>query len=118
MGAVGAGGPGAEWGTRLIVARRDNLVVGTLGFYGPPDPADRDQRVEIGFGLVESARGLGLITDALRLAVPAAEASGASVQAHTAYVNVPSRKALLRAGFRETGERNAGGDLRLVRPRG
>ena len=118
VGGVPEGTPGREWGTRLVIRRSDNLVVGTLGFYGPPDPADPHRHVELGFGLVESARGQGLITDALRLAAPAAQASGATVTAHTAYDNVPSRKALLRAGFRETGERNEAGELRLVRPRG
>ena len=109
--------PGREWGTRLIVRRADGLVVGTIGFYGPPDPADPAGVVEVGYGLVESARGQGLITDALRLAVPAAECSGATVTAHTAYDNTPSRKALVRAGFHETGECNAEGEPRFVRPR-
>ena len=111
------GDPARAWGPRLVVRRSDGLVVGTLGFYGPPDPSDPDRTVEIGYGLVESARGQGLVTDALRLAVPAAEASGATLQAHAAYDNIASRAALRRAGFRETGERNALGELRLVRPR-
>lgn len=109
---------GRAWGSRLVVRRSDDLVVGTLGFFGPPDPADPARTVEIGYGLVESARGQGLLTDALRLAVPAAEASGATVTAHTAYDNVASRRALLRAGFHETGERNGDGDIRFVRARG
>lgn len=109
--------PGREWSSRLVIRRSDHLVVGTLGFYGPPDPADPARTVEIGYGLVESARGQGLITDALRLAVPAAQASGATVAAHTAYENIASRRALERAGFTATGERNAENDLRYVRAR-
>lgn len=109
--------PGREWSSRLVIRRSDHLVVGTLGFYGPPDPADPARTVEIGYGLVESARGQGLITDALRLAVPAARASGATVTAHTAYENIASRRALERAGFTATGERNAENDLRYVRAR-
>lgn len=109
--------PDRAWGNRLIVRRSDDQVVGTLGFVGPPDPADPARTVEIGYGLVESARGQGLITDALRLAVPAAEASGATVTAHAAYDNEPSRKALLRAGLRPTDERNDEGETRFVRPR-
>jgi predicted acetyltransferase len=98
------GTPSQQWGSRLIVRRRDGLVVGTLGFYGPPDETGR---VEIGYGLVPSARGEGLITDALALVVPAALATGATVQAHTEADNLASQAALVRAGFRATGQRNA-----------
>ncbi len=98
------GTPAQTWGSRLIVRRRDGAVVGTLGFYGPPDETGR---VEIGYGLVPSARGEGLITDAVALAVPAALAAGATVQAHTGPDNVASQAALLRAGLRATGARNA-----------
>ncbi len=117
---AGAGAPAQvrAWESRLIVRRADRMVVGTIGFFGPPDPSHAAGTVEVGYGLVESARGHGLITDALRLAVPAAEASGATVTAHTAYDNAASRKALLGAGFRQTGERNDDGDDRYVRPRG
>lgn len=107
------GTPSQVWGSRLVVRRADHQVVGSLGFYGPPDERGG---VEIGYGLVESARGQGLITDALRLAVPAAEAAGAWVQAHTAYDNVASRRALLSAGFVETGAVNDSGEARFARP--
>ena len=107
------GTPSQVWGSRLIIRRADRAVVGTLGFYGPPDERGG---VEIGYGLVASARGAGLITDALRLAVPAAEAAGAWVQAHTAYDNLASARALLAAGFTPTGEVNHSGERRFVRP--
>jgi predicted acetyltransferase len=105
-------GPDRAWGNRLVQRRCDGLVVGTLGFLGPSDAAGE---VEIGYGLVESAQGEGLITDALRLAVPAAEASGARVRARTAYDNVPSLRALRRAGFSDSGERDPEGLLVLRR---
>ncbi len=106
--------PAARWGSRLIVRRGDGLVVGSIGCFGPPG---EDGVAEIGYGLVESARGQGLITDALRLLVPAIEATGASVQAHAAYENAASRAALVRAGFQETGARNDDGQLHYVRTR-
>ena len=107
------GTPSQVWGSRLIVRRADRTVVGTLGFYGPPGERGG---VEIGYGLVGSARGKGLITDALRLAVPAAEAAGTWVQAHAATGNLASERALLRAGFTPTGEVNHSGERRFVRP--
>jgi predicted acetyltransferase len=111
---AGAAAPEPRWGPRLVVRRRDGAVVGTTGFQGPPD--ERGQ-VEIGYGLVESARGAGLVTDVLRLAVPAAEASGAWVRARTASGNVPSRRALERAGFLLTGRADDKDGLRYERPR-
>ncbi|HRC13851.1 MAG TPA: GNAT family N-acetyltransferase [Dermatophilaceae bacterium] len=107
-----------EWSTRLIVRRLDNRVIGTIGFYGPPDPSDPASLVEVGYGMVESARGQGLITDALRLLVPAALARAVTIQAHAAYENGPSRRALERAGFTHTGETDIAGHLRFVRARG
>ena len=48
------------WGPRRIVRRADGLVVGSVGFFGPPEPADDGvPEVEVGYGLVEAARGDG-----------------------------------------------------------
>ena len=107
-------GPAAPWGSRLVVRRRDGLVVGSIGCFGPPN---EHRRVEIGYGLVDSARRQGLMTDALRLLVPAIEATGATVCAHAAVGNAASRALLSRMGFHETGERNGDGELQHVRPR-
>lgn len=107
----------AEWASRLIVRRYDRQVVGTIGFFGPPDPTDPARTVELGYGMVESARGAGLITDALRLVVPAALGRGATIRAHAAYDNGPSRRALERAGFSHSGETDDAGHLRFVRRR-
>ncbi|WP_279582527.1 GNAT family N-acetyltransferase [Fodinicola feengrottensis] len=54
----------------------------------------------MGYGLVPSARRLGLITDAIAIAVTAAaaEAAGARVVAHTAADNLASQGALLKSG--------------------
>ncbi|MGV1009453.1 MAG: GNAT family N-acetyltransferase [Dermatophilaceae bacterium] len=109
-----SGASEGRWGPRLIVRRRDGAVVGTTGFLSPPD--ERGQ-VEIGYGLVPSARGAGLVTDTLRLAVPAAEAAGAWVRARAASDNVPSRRALERTGFLLTGRADGKDGLRYERPR-
>jgi RimJ/RimL family protein N-acetyltransferase len=42
------------FGTRQIVDRRTGLVIGALGFYGPPDEKGT---VELGYGVVPEARG-------------------------------------------------------------
>ena len=80
------------------------LAVGGIGFFGPPSagPADAAGTVEVGFGLVEAARGRGLATDALRQAVGIAERNGASaVVADTLLANEVSQRVLAKNGFIE-----------------
>lgn len=97
------------WGSHAVVRRRDGLVVGTVGFFGPPDD---DGEAEVGYGLVEDARGSGLATAAVAWACRWAEANGArSLRAHIAPDNLPSRRLALRCGFVDTGEVNDDGDL-------
>jgi len=105
---------GSAWSPRHVIGPRDGLAVGSIGFFGPPGA---DGQVEVGYGLVESARGQGLATDALTVIVAAAEAAGARVIAHTAADNLPSQRVLARCGFvRDDGHVNAAGDWRYVRP--
>jgi len=55
------------WASRLVVRGFDGLVCGTIGFFGPPEPAaDGVPETETGYGLVAEARGHGLATEALR----------------------------------------------------
>jgi RimJ/RimL family protein N-acetyltransferase len=88
------------WSPRHIVRRSDGLTVGTIGCFGPPD----DGVVEVGYGLVEQARGGGLMTDVLGAMVRSLEAAGLSVVAHTEPGNVPSHRVLARLGFRRSPE--------------
>lgn len=78
----------------------DGQAVGGIGFFGPPD---EDGSVEVGYGLVEAARGRGLATEALSAFVALARAGGARrVKADTSPDNVPSQRVLTKTGFRET----------------
>lgn len=88
------------WSARHIVRREDGLVVGSIGCFGPPT----DGAVEIGYGLVESARGGGLMTDVLGGLCRAIEASGIRVTAHTEPDNLASARVLARLGFRHVGD--------------
>lgn len=88
------------WSPRHIVRRSDGLAVGTIGCFGPP----ADGVVEVGYGLVEQARGGGLMTDVLGAMVRSLEAAGLSVVAHTEPGNVPSHRVLARLGFRRSTE--------------
>lgn len=85
----------------LYLLRRtsDGLAIGGLGFFGPPD---EDGRVEFGYGLVASARGAGLATEAVRRALELAAEHGARVAAaDTDPGNVASQRVLLKAGLTE-----------------
>ena len=66
------GGPKArnEFGYYQIL--EDGKVIGGIGFHGPP----RAGVAEVGYGVVPSARGRGVATEALRLAVEIARGSG------------------------------------------
>jgi len=93
VGMIGRGAP--EWSVRHVIRRSDGQAVGTIGFFGPPE----DGRVEMGYGLVESARRQGLISDAVRAMLAAATAAGADVIAHTTDDNIASRATLTKFGF-------------------
>ena len=66
---------GETWGPRHIMC--DGQAVGTIGPLGPPE----DGEVEVGYGLVEAARGRGLATEALRALLAETDAAGVRVRA-------------------------------------
>ncbi|WP_395574189.1 GNAT family N-acetyltransferase [Streptomyces sp. BK79] len=88
-----------EWGVFALVRREDGRAVGGIGFHGPPD---EDGRVEVGYDLVEAARGLGYATEGLRaLTAWALERDEVtSVCATTEPDNTASQAVITRAGFR------------------
>jgi RimJ/RimL family protein N-acetyltransferase len=96
----------------LVRRTSDGLAVGGLGFFGPPDPSGR---VELGYGLVPDARGAGLATEAVGLALHLAWDAGATVAAaDTEADNLASRRVLAANGFLEVERR--GGLVFVERP--
>jgi len=89
-----------EWGPWQVRETSTGLLIGGVGFKGAPS----DEGIaEIGYGLVESARGRGLATEAVQALVTHAFARGASaVIAETDVDNTASASVLSRCGFAET----------------
>lgn len=96
--AYEAGTHRPEWGQFVLVRRADGRAVGSMGFHGAPDD---ERRSEVGYDLVESARGHGYATEALR-ALSAWALAREDVTALFALVdraNSPSQRVVSRAGY-------------------
>jgi RimJ/RimL family protein N-acetyltransferase len=112
---VGMWHEGDPWSSRSIVL--EGVVVGSMGFFGPPTPAaDGAPEAEVGYGLVEDARGAGLATEALTAMVAAAEAAGVRVRASVLPDNAASIRVLAKCGFTELRGSNEEGELVMARP--
>ncbi|MEU1020326.1 GNAT family N-acetyltransferase [Streptomyces sp. NPDC005900] len=104
-----------EWGMYALVRTEDELAVGAMGFHGPPDD---EGRVEVGYDLVEAARGNGYATTALRaltrwaLTYPEITV----IMALTDADNTPSQSVLTRAGFTRLPDRTPHRAYELRRP--
>jgi RimJ/RimL family protein N-acetyltransferase len=106
---------GDPWSTRSVVA--DGLVVGSIGFYGPPEPAaDGHPEAEVGYGLVEDARGRGLMTDALATVLRVTDAQGVRVRASVDPTNRASLRVLAACGFTDLRGSDEDGHLVMTRP--
>ncbi|MFF7261886.1 GNAT family N-acetyltransferase [Streptomyces sp. NPDC008159] len=96
-----------EWGMYVLVRKEDGLAVGALGYHGAPD---EEGRVEIGYDLVEGARGRGYATEALRaLADWARERAREQGDVQCLFavvdkVNTPSQGVVTRAGFEQVSD--------------
>ena len=107
--------PGDPWAPRHIV--RGSTVLGSIGFFGPPEPApDGVLEVEVGYGLVEEARGWGFATEALRALLAEADAAGVRVRASVEPANTASVRVLAKCGFTELRGSNEDGELVMARP--
>lgn len=104
----------SSWGPRHLV--HDGLAVGSLGFFGPPEPADEGTEVEVGYGLVEQARGRGLATEALRCVLAETDRLGVRVRARTEPTNRASVRVLAKAGFTDLRGSDDEGLLVMARP--
>ncbi|MGW9025018.1 GNAT family N-acetyltransferase [Streptomyces sp. NPDC055722] len=101
--AYAAGVHRPEWGVFVLVRTEDGRAVGSMGFHGHPD---EEGRVEVGYDLVEGARGNGYATEALR-ALAAWALAGRGVRTLLATVdraNIPSQGVVTRAGFTRVSE--------------
>lgn len=102
---------GSDGWTWMILSREPDIAVGTLGTKGGPDPSGA---VEIGYGLIPSARGRGWMTEAVRAMLEELREVGVRrVTAETEPENTPSHRVLERCGFAR--EADAGGMWRWAR---
>ncbi|MDN3058931.1 MULTISPECIES: GNAT family N-acetyltransferase [Streptomyces] len=95
--------PPAEplFGPLQILLADDEVVIGGIGFFGPPDETGT---VEMGYGVAPEAEGCGYATEALRALLHHgfADARVRRVLADTAHDNVASQRVLEKAGLRRT----------------
>jgi len=103
-------GDGDLWGPRHIVL--DRLAVGSIGCFGPPV----DGETEVGYGLVEEARGQGLATEALTALVSETHRVGVRLRASVEPGNTASLRVLAKCGFTELRGSNEDGELVMARP--
>jgi len=100
LSATAAHGDQRPFGHYRITRTADGKAIGGIGFKGRPD----DRCVEVGYGLVPSARGHGYAAEALVALLAVAADHGLSrVVADTTGDNVASQRTLERAGFSRTG---------------
>jgi RimJ/RimL family protein N-acetyltransferase len=97
--AVDNGADPGVYGVYQLVRSGDGMVLGDIGFHGPPSPRGS---VTVGYGLAPGARGQGYATEALRTVVAWALARPevVSVEADTTHANLPSQRVMERAGMR------------------
>ena len=105
---------GNTWGPRHIV--RGVTTLGGIGFFGPPDPQAEVPEVEVGYGLVEQARGWGFATEALRVLLVETDRAGVRVRASVEPDNKPSIRVLATCGFTELRGADEDGNLVMARP--
>jgi RimJ/RimL family protein N-acetyltransferase len=97
--AVDNGADPGAYGVYQLVRSGDDVVVGDIGFHGPPNPGGS---VTVGYGLAPGARGQGYATEALRAVVAwaLAQPGVVAVEADTTHANLPSQRVMERAGMR------------------
>lgn len=107
----------SSWAPRHVVRSFDGLVVGSIGFFGPPEAAeDGVPEVEVGYGLVPEARGHGAATEALQGLVAQLDDLGVRVRASVQPDNTASVRVLAKCGFRDLRGSDDDGNLVMVRP--
>jgi RimJ/RimL family protein N-acetyltransferase len=88
------------WGSRRIVRRADGLVVGSVGFFGPPSrPTTACRRWRSATAWSPAARRQGLMRDALTVLLRLTDAAGVRVRGATTRDNEASLASMRGAGF-------------------
>jgi ribosomal-protein-alanine N-acetyltransferase len=106
-----------SWSPRHIVRAYDGLVVGSIGFFGPPALSDDGVlETEIGYGLVEEARGRGVATEAVTGLLAQTDRIGVRVRASVEPDNTPSVRVLAKCGFTHLRGSDEEGNLVMARP--
>jgi len=114
---VKADDPDAGWGPRHIVRSVDGLVVGSIGFIRGPSPGpDELPEAEVGFGLVEEARGHGAEREALTALLEETDRVGVRVRASVRPENRAGLRVLATCGFTQLRGSTVDGELIMVRP--
>ncbi|WP_405940054.1 GNAT family N-acetyltransferase [Streptomyces sp. NBC_00726] len=91
-------GDPTPFGSYEIRLREDGVVIGGIGFHAAPDER---RSVTIGYGLVESARGRGYASEALRALLRFAREQGVvRVRGDADTGNIASQRVMTAAGMR------------------
>jgi RimJ/RimL family protein N-acetyltransferase len=106
-----------SWAPRHVVRASDGLVCGSVGFFGPPQAgADGVPEAEVGYGLVEEARGHGAATEAVQGLLAETDRLGVRVRAAVTPENRASIRVLAKCGFTELRGADEDGNLVMARP--
>ncbi|TRV75758.1 GNAT family N-acetyltransferase [Streptomyces sp. 130] len=102
LAACAESGDPSPFGSYEIRLRADGTVIGGIGFHGAPDQRGG---VTIGYGIVESARGHGYASEALRALLRFAREQGvARVRGDADIGNSASQRVMAAAGMSLVGE--------------
>lgn len=105
------------WRRRHIVRIVGDLTIGSIGFFGLPEPAaDGVPEAEVGYGLVAEARDRGVASEVLRALLEHTDAAGVRVRARTAPDDRAGVRVLAKAGFTELRGADEDGHLVMARP--
>jgi [ribosomal protein S5]-alanine N-acetyltransferase len=114
---IAAAADDLSWSPRHVVRAYDGLVVGSIGFFGPPGPAaDGVLEAEVGYGLVEDARRRGVATEAVTGLLAHTDRIGVRVRASVEPDNTASVRVLAKCGFTELRGADDEGNLVMARP--
>lgn len=91
------------WGSWIITRKKDDAMIGDLGFKGKPD---KSKTVEIGYGLLEQFQNNGYATEAVEALILWAWSSGevARITAETDSGNKASIRVLQKLQMRKAAE--------------